>query len=77
MKRLILFLPLLLFIPLSKPKKVVEKKLTPTEQYIDRFKKVAVYEHKKFGIPASVTLAQGILESRSGQSELTKKTKQH
>ena len=55
MKRLILFLPFLLFIPYSKPKKVVEKKLTPTEQYIDRFKRVAVYEHKKFGIPASVT----------------------
>jgi flagellum-specific peptidoglycan hydrolase FlgJ len=77
MKRIIYFIPLLLFIPYLKPKKVVEKKLTPTEQYIDRFKKVAVYEHKKFGIPASVTLAQGILESRSGQSDLTKKTNNH
>ena len=61
MKRIIFFIPLLLFTPHSKPKKVVENKLTPTEQYIERFSKVAMSEHKKFGIPASVTLAQGII----------------
>jgi len=81
MRKLVLFTPLLFFIPLfvykSPIKPKPEKKLTPTEQYIERFKKVAVYEHKKFGIPASVTLAQGILESRSGQSVLTKKTNNH
>jgi len=47
------------------------------EKYIDRFKKVAIAEHKKFGIPASVTLAQGILESGAGKSLLTKKTNNH
>ena len=80
MKIIIYFLPLLLFLPFTLPKKkniIKEPKLNVTEQYINRFKKVAIFEHKKFGIPASVTLAQGILESRSGQSVLTKKTNNH
>jgi flagellum-specific peptidoglycan hydrolase FlgJ len=37
------------------------------EAYIKRFRKVAVMEMKKFGIPASVKMAWGILESRAGQ----------
>ena len=48
-----------------------------TQKYIDRFKGVAKAEHNKFGIPSSITIAQGILESRSGQSKLTKKTNNH
>ena len=58
---------------------VQKKKKVPntTQKYIERFKNVAQYEHKKFGIPASITLAQGILESRSGLSRLTKRTNNH
>ena len=41
-----------------------------TEAYIQRFKKVAQAEEKKYGIPASITLAQGILESANGNSKL-------
>lgn len=41
-----------------------------TEAYIQRFKKVAQAEQKKYGIPASITLAQGILESGVGKSRL-------
>src|SRR5690606_7680630 len=34
-------------------------------------------EMREFGIPASITLAQGILESGSGRGELTLKTNNH
>lgn len=43
-----------------------------TAQYIERFKSVAIAEMKKYGIPASITLAQGIIESRNGNSELAR-----
>ena len=33
------------------------------EEYIEQFKDIAMYEMKRSGIPASITLAQGILES--------------
>ena len=39
-------------------------------QYIDRFYPIAVAEMERSGIPASIKLAQGILESGVGRSEL-------
>src|SRR5699024_7218169 len=46
-------------------------------RYIYRFKDVAKEEMATFGIPASITLAQGILESGAGQSKLTRKSNNH
>ena len=43
---------------------------TPQERYISRYAPIAVNEMYRSGVPASITLAQGILESRSGQSAL-------
>ena len=43
---------------------------TPQERYISRFATIAVNEMYRTGVPASITLAQGIIESRSGQSAL-------
>ena len=43
---------------------------TPQERYIARYAPIAVNEMYRSGVPASITLAQGILESRSGQSAL-------
>lgn len=40
------------------------------DQYIDRFRNIAVQEMNIYGIPASVTLAQGLLESGNGNGEL-------
>ncbi len=51
--------------------------ITNTEEYIETFAEIAQYEMRAFGIPASITLAQGILESGSGRGELTKKTNNH
>jgi flagellum-specific peptidoglycan hydrolase FlgJ len=48
----------------------IARKMSSTEVYVQRFKDVAVEEMKNYGIPASITLAQGILESGSGRSDL-------
>ena len=47
------------------------------EQYIAEWSDEAVYQMAVHGIPASITLAQGILESGSGQSELAAKSNNH
>lgn len=48
-----------------------------TLSYIDAFKTVAIEEMNKYGIPASIKLAQGILESGSGGSDLAKYANNH
>ncbi len=45
--------------------------------YIEEFAKFAVETQEKYGIPASITLAQGLLESAAGQSELATECKNH
>ena len=50
---------------------------TPAESYIERFKNIAITEMNGSGIPASITLAQGILESGSGNSKLAKEANNH
>ena len=39
-------------------------------EYIERFKAIAIQEMNSYGIPASITLAQGLFESGSGNSDL-------
>ncbi len=48
-----------------------------TREYIKKYKKVAIMKMKQYKIPASVTLAQGILESGSGNSRLARKANNH
>jgi LysM repeat protein len=52
------------------------QKITP-EQYINTYKNLAISEMKRTGIPASVTLAQGLLETECGNSELVQKSNNH
>lgn len=70
----------------SRNNKQIEKeatKQTPnftnytTLAYIEQFKGVAIEEMNAYGIPASITLAQGILESSSGNSPLAKYANNH
>jgi LysM repeat protein len=50
--------------------------ITP-EQYIAMYKDIAIKEMKRMGVPAAITLAQGILETESGNSDLVKKSNNH
>ena len=47
------------------------------EEYIARYKQIAVAHMERYGIPASITMAQGILESDSGNSRLSKESNNH
>lgn len=50
---------------------------TPQEAYIEKYSEIAVMEMYRSGIPASITLAQGLLESGYGRSELALKSNNH
>lgn len=47
------------------------------EQYIQTYYPLAVEQMEKYNIPASITLAQGLLESGAGKSSLTRKSNNH
>ena len=47
------------------------------QQYIDQYKDIAIEQMKRWKIPASITLAQGIFESGAGQSWLTLNSNNH
>jgi flagellum-specific peptidoglycan hydrolase FlgJ len=47
------------------------------EEYIQTFAPIAQAEMKEYGIPASIKLAQGLLESGFGQGTLARKTNNH
>ena len=47
------------------------------EAYVERWKAVAIQEHRKYGIPASISLAQGLVESRAGDSKLARSNNNH
>ena len=48
-----------------------------SEDYIRKYHKIAIDEMHTYGIPASITLAQGILESGNGNSDLAYKSNNH
>ncbi len=50
---------------------------TSIAQYIDLYKEIAISEMRRTKIPASITLAQGIIESKSGNSYLAVKARNH
>lgn len=50
---------------------------TSKKQYVDNWKSTAIAQMNKYGIPASITLSQGILESAIGTSDLAVKANNH
>lgn len=50
---------------------------TRYQEYFDRYKDLAIEQMQKHHIPASITLAQGVLESGAGYSELARKGNNH
>ena len=47
------------------------------EEYVEKYKAIAIAHMERYGIPASITMAQGILESDSGNSHLSKSSNNH
>ena len=56
---------------------VSDAKLTAQEEYIHKYASIAQAEMRRTGVPASITLAQGLLESGSGKSTLAVKANNH
>lgn len=55
----------------------VSEAMAKCREYVARFAPVAVAEMHKFGVPASIILAQGLLESNAGDSKLARSTNNH
>lgn len=47
------------------------------EEYVEKYKAIAIAHMERYGIPASITMAQGILESDSGNSRLSISSNNH
>ncbi|MFZ4768878.1 MAG: glucosaminidase domain-containing protein [Ferruginibacter sp.] len=47
------------------------------EEYVATYKDAAIAQMKRLGVPASIILAQGILETENGNSDLVKKSNNH
>lgn len=69
MKRILL---LFVLMPLA----LFAQRITP-EEYIETYKDIAMREMRDHKIPASITLAQGLLESGAGNSALAREAKNH
>jgi len=69
MKRILLIFVLL-------PMALFAQRITP-EEYIETYKDIAMREMREHKIPASITLAQGLLESGAGNSALAREAKNH
>ena len=69
MKRLLLLIALM-------PFALFAQRITP-EEYIQTYKDIAMREMREHKIPASITLAQGLLESGAGNSALAREAKNH
>ena len=56
---------------------VVAKERQTREEYVEKYKAIAIAHMERYGIPASITMAQGILESDSGNSRLSRSSNNH
>jgi LysM repeat protein len=67
---------LFLFVSADAQSQPSERRISRAE-YIETWKETAIYNMQEFGIPASITLAQGILESGDGNSALARYANNH
>lgn len=47
------------------------------QEYVQKYKDIAIEEMKRMGVPAAITLAQGLLETENGNSDLLKQSNNH
>jgi len=74
MKKLVILLLLVALVPAVL---LAQRTNAQYQQYIQQYKDLAIEQMLKHRIPASITLAQGILESRGGLSDLALKGNNH
>lgn len=56
---------------------IVKQKVQTCKDYVKQFLPLAKEESRKYGIPVSITLAQGLLESNAGDSQLARESNNH
>lgn len=71
------FIISLLALTLSFSQLSAQRKNKAYIDYIEKYSSLAVKHQKQYGIPASITLAQGLLESGAGRSELARMSNNH
>lgn len=59
------------------PSLLAQQRLKVYEDYIKTYSPIAVQNMKEYKIPASITLAQGLLESGAGKSNLAQRSNNH
>src|SRR5882762_7860141 len=73
MKKIILVISLLFILSIF----AVAQTSDVVQQYINTYKELAINEEIRTGVPAAITLAQGILESEAGRSDLSIASNNH
>ena len=77
MKQVPDFISLLVLVITLCASEVLAQSRQTSEEYINKYKHIAIDHMERYGIPASITLAQGILESDSGNSNLARRSNNH
>lgn len=78
MKRILNYTPFIIAFFCALPLKAQQKKDSlAVYEYVRKYKDIAIQEMKRAGIPASITMAQGIHESSFGTSYLSTNTNNH
>lgn len=77
MKQVTDFISLLVLVITLCASEVLAQSRQTSEEYINKYKHIAIDHMERYGIPASITLAQGILESDSGNSNLARRSNNH
>lgn len=75
-KTAIVLLLILTFVPAAASAQTRKTRQT-REEYVERYKAIAIDHMERYGIPASITMAQGILESDCGNSWLSTQSNNH
>ena len=65
------------FVLLSGFSAAAQRQMASYLNYIEQYKDIAIAQQQEYGIPASITLAQGLLESAAGKSYLAREGNNH
>ena len=77
MKKTLFYIVLVTLVSLALPAGAQTRQNQAYINYINQYKNLAIREMERYHIPASITLAQGLLESGAGRSELATKGNNH